>query len=114
MMERNNLDALKAKCKLICNTCYADRDVLVDTLIDHDIDPMMSYDTSNAAALIECAVIVVKGWVETSRSEGGVSASIDPDKVEASIRFYCGRYSLDADELLADTSRTIENGTNLW
>lgn len=113
-MERTNLDALKAKCKLICNTCYADRDVLADILIDRDLDPTMPYDTANAAALIECAIVVVKGWVETSRSEGGVSASIDPDKVEASIRFYCGRYGLDADELLADTASSIDNGSNLW
>ena len=31
-MERTNLEALRAKCKLICDTCYADDDVLIDVL----------------------------------------------------------------------------------
>ena len=33
-MARTNLEALRAKCKLICDTCYADDDVLIDVLED--------------------------------------------------------------------------------
>ena len=38
-MERTNLEALRAKCKLICDTCYVDDDVLIDVLCDAGIDP---------------------------------------------------------------------------
>ncbi len=112
MNNRSNLEVCRAKCKLICNTCYVDLDVLKDILIDHGLDPEATAE-ANSSAIMLCAILVVKGWVETSRSEGGVSTSINYEAVRKSIAFWCKQYGLDTDGLLDDKS-TIESGSHLW
>lgn len=112
-MERTNLEALRAKCKLLCNTCYADDDALIDALCDNGIEP------GNAAVpgdinLIKTAIFVVMGWVETSRSEGGISAAVDREAVEKNILFWCQRYGLDASEFLTDSMTVIQDGSNMY
>lgn len=111
-MNVSNFEACRAKCKLICNTCYVDKDVIYDVLDGKGIDP----ETSGAedATLMECAILIVRGWVETSRSEGGISTSIDMEAVKNNILFWCGRYGLDAEELLSGSLSTIDNASNLW
>ena len=110
-MERTNLEALRAKCKLICNTCYVDDDVLKDVLTDAGILPDGEASGTSAALLVECAIPVVKGWVETSRSEGGISSSIDREAVEKNILFWCQRYGLDASEYLSESMTVIQDGS---
>jgi hypothetical protein len=107
-----NLEACRAKCKLICNTCYVDKDVLEVALMDSGIDPN-GFAVEKDKELMRTAIIIVKGWVETSRSEGGISTSIDMASVRNSISFWCGEYGLDASEFLSSLS-TIENGSYLW
>ena len=34
-----NYETLRSRCKLICNTCYADRDVLESELLRHMLVP---------------------------------------------------------------------------
>lgn len=113
MNPRSNQEACRAKCKLICNTAYVDLDVLRDVLIDNGIDPDGTA-TAASADLMRCAILIVKGWVETSRSEGGISTSINYEAVRKNILFWCGQYGLDADELLADSLSSIESGSMLW
>lgn len=113
MPTRSNIEACRAKCKLICNTCYVDLDVLTDVLVDHGIDPDGTA-TANNADLMLCAILVVKGWAETSRSEGGISTSINYASVKKNILFWCNNYGLNADELLGDDMSSIDNGSNLW
>ena len=108
-MERTNLEALRAKCKLICDTCYVDDDVLIDVLCDAGIDPDGESSGTSAAQLVECAIPIVKGWVETSRSEGGISVSIDREAVEKNILFWCQRYGLDASEYLSGSMTVVED-----
>ena len=113
-MERTNLEALRAKCMLICDTCYVDDDVLIDVLCDAGIDPDGEASGTSAAQLVECAIPVVKGWVETSRSEGGISVSIDREAVEKNILFWCQRYGLDASEYLSDSMTVIQDGSEMY
>ena len=112
-MERTNLEALRAKCKLICNTCYADDDVLIDVLSDCGIQPH-----DNAAPkdvkLLKAALTVVKGWVESSRSEGGISTSINRESINKSILFWCNRYGLEASEFLTDSMTIVQDGSNFY
>ena len=112
-MERTNLEALRAKCKLICDTCYADDDVLIDVLCDNGIDP-----SDSAAAMdveiVKAAIIVVKGWVETSRSEGGISTGINREAVDRNILFWCQRFGLDASEYLSDSMTVIQDGSQFY
>ncbi len=112
-MGRTNLEAVRAKCKLICNTCYADDDVLIDILSDAGIDPAATA-VPNDAELVKAAISVVKGWVETARSEGGISVSINRESVEKNILYWCNRYGLDASEFLSENSTVIEDGSERY
>lgn len=111
-MSRTNFEACRAKCKLICNTCYVDKDVIEDVLESHSISP--DGQGGSDASLMECAILIVRGWVETSRSEGGISTSIDMEAVKNNILFWCGQYDLDAEELLSGSLSVIDNASNLW
>ena len=112
-MERNNLTATKAICKAVCNTCYVDKDVLLELLAKQGIDPEAAVDDDQYVELVKIAIKIVVGWVETSRSEGGISTSVSPERVKNSILMWCNDYFLDADELLPN-SITIEDGSNMW
>lgn len=111
-MAMTNLEALRAQCKLICNTCYVDSDVLTLSLLNAGIDA----DGEAAAKdpeIIRTAIVIVKGWVETSRSENGISTAIDMPTLKNSIIFWCGEAGLDASEFV-DNIVTIESGSDLW
>lgn len=111
-MAMNNLEALKAQCKLICNTCYVDEDVarlvLQNAGLDADSEP-----SANNPDIVSAAILIVKGWVETSRTENGISASVDVESVKKNIIFWCGKAGLDASEYVDDLV-VIENGSNMW
>lgn len=107
-----NSEALRAQCKLICNTCYVDTDVLSLALLNAGIS---EDDTAkpNDPAIIGTAILIVKGWVETSRSENGISAAIDMPSLKNNIMFWCGQAGLDASEFI-DSLTTLESGSDLW
>lgn len=111
-MAMTNLEALRAQCKLICNTCYVDSDVLRFALhvarIDDDAEA-----ASKDPAIIRTAIVIVKGWAETSRSENGISTAIDMAAVRNSIIFWCSEAGLDASEFVDDTI-TLDSGSDLW
>lgn len=112
-MYRTNLEALRAKCKLICDTCYADDDVLIDALFDANIDPD-GIATAGDVEIVKAAILVVKGWVESSRSEGGISTSINREAVDKNILFWCNRFGLDASEYLSDSMTVIQDGSQFY
>lgn len=111
-MAMTNLEALRAQCKLICNTCYVDSDVLKLALHNAGIDTDAEAAVKDPAIIRE-AIVIVKGWVETSRSENGISASIDVAAVKNSIMFWCGEAGLDASEFV-DGTITLDSGSDLW
>ena len=112
-MERTNLEALRAKCKLICDTCYVDDDVLIDVLFDAGIDPNGTAVPMDVE-IVKAAIIVVKGWVESARSEGGINVSINREAVEKNILFWCQRFGLDASEYLSDSMTVIQDGSLIY
>lgn len=109
-MERTNLEALRAKCKLICDTCYADDDVLIDVLWDNGIDPSDKAVPMDVE-IVKAAIIVVKGWVESARSEGGINVSINREAVDKNILFWCQQFGLDASEYLSESMTVIQDGS---
>ena len=109
-MERTNLEALRAKCKLICDTCYADDDVLIDILSDAGINPSGNAVPKDVE-IVKAAIIVVKGWVESQRSEGGINVSINREAVDKNILFWCQRFGLDASEYLSESMTVIQDGS---
>ena len=112
-MERTNLEALRAKCKLICDTCYADDDVLIDVLCDNGIDPSGKAVPMDVE-IVKAGIIVVKGWVESARSEGGINVSINREAVEKNILFWCQRFGLDASEYLSDCMTVVQDGSDMY
>ena len=108
----NNLEALRAQCKLICNTCYVDSDVLNLALHNAGLEADVAA-LPNDVNIIREAIVIVKGWAETSRSENGISASIDTAALRRSIAFWCAKAGLDASDYLDDTI-TMESGSDLW
>lgn len=112
-MERTNLEALRAKCKLICDTCYADDDVLIDVLWDNGIDPSDKAVPMDVE-IVKAAIIVVKGWVESARSEGGINVSINREAVEKNILFWCQRFGLDASEYLSESMTVVQDGSDMY
>lgn len=111
-MALTNSEALRAQCKLICNTCYVDKDVLALVLYSAGMDANATA-TANDPEIIRQAILIVKGWIETSRSENGISVSIDMDAVKTNILFWCKQAGLDASEFVDDMI-TLENGSDLW
>lgn len=65
------------------------------------------------AELLKVAIRLVRGYVEGSRTENGVSTSVREDAVNENIRIWCKDYGLDAEDYLLSV-KTIENGSNLW
>lgn len=107
-----NSEALRAQCKLICNTCYVDTDVLSLALLNAGISADDTA-TPNDSAIIRTAILIVKGWVETSRSENGISAAIDMPSLENNIKYWCAKAGLDASEFV-DGLISLESGSDLW
>lgn len=105
--------ALSKLCNAIANTFYPDNATIDLVLFNEGID-------SNAEAtpkdekLFRVAISLVMGYVESSRSENGVSTSVKEDAVKESIRYWCNIYGLDADEVLNDYLRVTEDGSHLW
>lgn len=108
-----NRDALRSMCNAIASSFYPDCAAVDMVLFNEGIDA----DADSApkdVSILRLAVSLVMGYVEQSRSENGVSVSVMQDAVKESIRYWCNIYGLDADEVLADYIRVIEDGSQRW
>lgn len=108
-----NAAALRSLCNAIANTFYPDNDTIDFALFNEGINPQAEA-TPRDEKIFRVAVSLVLGYVEGSRTENGVSTSIMADAVEESIKYWCNIYGLDAEEILSDYLRVIEDGTHLW
>lgn len=108
-----NQSALRELCHAIASSFCPDdstvRFVLFNNGIDADGDAVAKDE-----ALFRLAVSLVMGYVESSRSENGVSVSVMEDAVKESLRRWCRDYGLELDDLLEDSIRVIEDGSSLW
>lgn len=108
-----NLEALSTLCTSIANTFYPDSAVLRLALFNEGVDAEEEAQPKDAT-IFRCAVRLVIGYVEASRSEGSVSTSVMQDAVDKSLQYWCNYYGLDAEEELSGYKRTISDATNLW
>ena len=108
-----NIEAVSNLCTAIANTFYPDSAVLKLTLFNEGIDADADAQPKDVE-IFRCAVRLVMGYVEASRSEGPVSTSVMQDAVEKSLLYWCNYYGLDADEELSEYKRTISDASNLW
>ena len=108
-----NIEALSRLCTSIANTFYPDNAVLELALFNDGIEAEADAQPKDPK-IFRCAVPLVRGYVEASRSEGSVSTSVMQDAVEKSLNYWCNIYGLDADVELSEDKRTISDATNLW
>lgn len=109
-----NLSAVKSLCNAIANTFYPDKSAIEICLFNEGIDANADA-TPKDVAVFRVAIRLVKGYVEGSRTDGGISLSVaSQDAIKKSLIYWCNYYGLDADEELSDYERTIENASNLW
>ncbi len=108
-----NLSALRSLCNAIANTFYPDESTLTLALFNAEIDPDGAA-TPKDASLFRVAVPIIRGYVEASRAENGVSTSVMQDAVEKSLNYWCNYYGLDAEEELGDSLTIIEDGSSNW
>jgi len=108
-----NLIAVRSLCNAICNTFYPDdatiKLVLFNESIDADADAVAKDEQ-----IFRVAVSLIMGYVESSRTENGVSTSVREDAIEDAIKYWCNIYGLAVEDVLSDSVRVIEDGTHLW
>jgi len=107
-----NLKKLKSLCTALCNTFYPDLDVLESVLDDEGLDADATAGKKDKT-LLALAIRLVKGFVETSHSENGVSMATDRDAVNEAIASWCSDYGLDEDEYLI-SPLSIRDASHLW
>lgn len=108
-----NLKALRSLCNAIANTFYPDKATLELVLFNEGIEPEAEAVPKDPK-IFRAAVRLIHGYVESSRSENGVSTSVREDAIKESLAMWCKSYGLNADEELSDFRRVIEDGSNLW
>lgn len=110
----DNLTATRSLCTAICNTFYPDKAAVEIALFNSGINPEAEA-TPKDVDVFKVAVRLVMGYVEGSRSEGGVSTSVrSEDAVKQSIRIWCSDYGVEAEEVMPDSLTVIDDISDLW
>lgn len=108
-----NAAALYSLCNAIANTFYPDESTINLALFNAEIDPA-GEATPKDPAIFRVAVPLVRGYVEGSRSENGLSTSVLQGAVDKSLNYWCNYYGLDPAEELGDSLTYIEDGSSRW
>lgn len=108
-----NISALYSLCNAIANTFYPDESTLKLALFNAEIDPDGAA-TPKDPSIFRVAVALVRGYIEGSRSENGVSTSVLQEAIDKSLNYWCNYYGLDPDEELGNSLTFIEDGSPLW
>lgn len=107
-----NIEALRTLCNSIANTFYPDDATCEFALFNNGVDATAAA-TPKDERIFRVAVGLVRGYVESSRSENGVSTSVMQDAVEKSLLYWCKLYGVDADDVIPDL-RVIDDASNLY
>lgn len=108
-----NRAALYNLCNAIANTFYPDESTMNVALFNAEIDPEATA-TPKDPQIFRVAVALVRGYVEASRTENGVSTSVMQEAVDKSLNWWCNYYGLDAEEELGDTLNIIDDMSSNW
>lgn len=108
-----NKEALISWCKRLNSMASIDENSVELSLSEVGIDPTSVYDNADGKLMLMCAIGIVRGSVETSKSENGISVSIDVDSINNNIRYWCNRYGIDSNGLTIGKT-TIKDISNMW
>lgn len=109
----NNRDAIKSLCNAICNTFFPDSSAIEITAFNEGINVEEEAKPKDEK-ILKCAIALVRGYVEGSSSQNGISTSVrSQEAINDSIRHYCYLYGVDvADYGVEDI--IIENISTRW
>lgn len=102
-------DTLRTMCTSLASTFYPDSDVCALALEAAGIS-----GEADLPSLFKVAARLVIGYVEQSRSEGGISVSVNSDAVRRSLLHWCGVYGVSPEEVLGDSIGIIKDCTDIW
>lgn len=108
-----NIEALRTLCNAIANTFYPDDATLEFALFNEGVNPDAAA-TPKDETIFRVAVGLVRGYIESSRNENGISTSVMPDAVEKSLMYWCNVYGVDAEDVIAEFVRVIDDASNLY
>ena len=110
----DNLTATRSLCNAIANTFYPDNATIEFALFNEGIDAKAEA-TPKAPMTFRVPAPPAPGYAEHTRPEHGVPTPVmSEEALKQSLSIWCGHYGLDADEVLSDYMRVIEDGTHLW
>lgn len=109
----DNQTALKSLCNAIASSFYPDDSTIKLALFNEGIDAAQDAQPKDVA-ILKIAVSLVVGYIESSRNENGISISVREGAVKDSISYWCAVYGVNAEDVLSDSLRIIEDGSNLW
>lgn len=107
----DNLTATSTLCTALCSSFYPDTRAVTIALFNAEIDATATAEPKDKK-IFKVAVALVRGYVESSRSEGGVSVSVSRDAVEDAIKHWAKEYDVPLDEV--SNPKTVEDGSYMW
>lgn len=107
-----NREAVRSLCNAMANTFYPDFRTIDLVLMNEGMEGDAEA-VAKDVQIFKIAVSLVQGFVETSRTENGVSTGIERDAVDNSIRYWCKVYGVDEADVLGESSlRVIEDASH--
>lgn len=109
-----NVESIKHLCTAIANTFYPANSAIIATCNVVGVDPDGETEVKDPN-IFRCAYLLVRGYVEGSRSENGISTSVkSEDAINQSLLVWCRTYGLDPQEELGEGLRVVYDGSKLW
>lgn len=109
----NCVEALRGLCNAMASSFYPDEAAMEVVLYNEGINPTDEAKPKDKAILM-AAITLVMGYVESSRSDNGVSVSVREEAIKGSIRHWCSIYGVDAEDAMMGYDRVMSDGSNLW
>lgn len=108
-----NVDTIRNLCTAIANTYYPDNGSIEVVMLNEGVDGEAE-STPKDPIILKCAITLVKGYIEGSSSQNGISTSVrSQEAIEKSIRYYCGVYGVDLVDMGVD-GVVLTNCSDMW
>lgn len=109
-----NKDTIRNLCTAVASSFYPDMAVVETTASTMGLNPD-DEAVRKDPLVFRCVVLLVRGYIEGSRSENGISVSVRSEEaIKQSLLLWCGQYDLDPEQELGDFVRKIQDGSSMW
>lgn len=108
-----NLEAIRSLSNAICNTFFPDTATIEIVMLNEGVIGEAETQPKDPI-ILKCAINLVRGYIEGSSSQNGVSTSVrSQEAINASIKHYCSMYGVDATEYGIE-DLTLMNISDMW